>query len=74
MGFAYDTPAGGEDLSGSEASISGSESEEEDVPQLDDEDVDNLAANMGIEGYSAMLRRVERQEAEFAAGNVKRAK
>ena len=73
VGFAYDVTAGPEEGSGSEASSSEEESDDE-RPQLDDEDVDNLAANMGIDGYSAMLRRVEKQEAEFAAGNVKRAK
>lgn len=67
-------PAVAEDPSGSEASSSEDDTDEEDRPELDDEDVDNLAANMGIERYSVMLRRVEKQEAEFAAGNVKRAK
>ena len=75
VGFAYDTAIAAEDGSDSEAESSDEESdEEEERPRLDDEEVDNLAANMGIEGYSSMLRRVERQEAEFAAGNVKRAK
>ena len=75
VGFAYGTAPGGEDASDSDAYSSDEESEEEEErPHLDDEEVDNLAANMGIEGYSSMLRRVERQEAEFAAGNVKRAK
>lgn len=73
VGFAYDTSAPGE-ASGSEASSSEEDSEDEDRPHLDDEETDNLAANMGIDGYSAILRRVEKQEAEFAAGNVKRAK
>lgn len=29
---------------------------------------------MGIDGFSVMLRRAEKQEAEFAAGNFKKAK
>lgn len=76
VGFAYDTAAvPGDDASDSEVDSSEEESdEEEERAHLDDEEVDNLAANMGIEDYSSMLRRVERQEAEFAAGNVKRAK
>ena len=75
VGFAYGTAAVPEEASASEADSSDEDSEEEEErPHLDDEEVDNLAANMGIEGYSSMLRRVERQEAEFAAGNVKRAK
>ena len=75
VGYAYGTAPGEENASESEADSSDEYSEEEEErPHLDDEDVDNLAANMGIEGYSSMLRRVERPEAEFAAGNVKKAK
>ena len=74
VGFAYDVTPGGEDPSGSGTSDSEDDWEEEEQPRLADEDVDNLAANMGIDGFSAMLRRVEKQESEFAAGNVKRAK
>lgn len=72
MGFAYDTTtAQGSELSNSEDDSSEEGSEDE---RLGEEDVDNLAANLGIDDFSSMLRRVEKQEAEFAAGNVKRAK
>ena len=35
---------------------------------------DALAANLGIDDFSAMLRHTERQEEAEAAGNVKRSK
>lgn len=73
VSFAYDTPIAQEsDLSNSE-----DESSDEDPDgghELGEEEVDNLAANLGIEDFSSMLRQAEKQEADFAAGNVKRAK
>lgn len=74
VGFAYDTSAvAGEEGSDSEedSSDEGSDGEE---GELGEEEVDNLAANLGIDGFSSLLRRTEKQEADFAAGNVKRAK
>ena len=73
MGFAYDTNDGANEAA-SESEEESSDSDVEDAPQLGDAELDNLAANMGIEDYSSLLRRVEKQEAEFAAGNTKKAK
>ena len=75
MGFAYDTTTAADgDASGSEGDSSEDDSDDERPRELGEEEVDNLAANLGIDSFSAMLRRAEKQEADFAAGNVKHAK
>jgi hypothetical protein len=62
----------------SEASDSGSsdEDEESDAEPEDEEhaDVDGLAANLGIDAFSVLLRRAEREEAEMAQGIFKKRK
>lgn len=72
--FTYDTGQPGADQESEGEEESSDESDIEDAPQMGDTELDHLASNMGIEGYSSLLRRVELQESEFAAGNVKRAK
>ena len=74
VGFSYETGQAEAEDGSESGGESSEESDLEDTPQLGDANLDNLAANMGIENYSSLLRRVEKQEAEFAAGNVKRAK
>ena len=76
VGFAYGPSAASGEASESEGegSSDSDDSDEEETPQLDDEAIDNLAANLGIEDYSSLLRRVEKQEADLARGDVKRAK
>ena len=76
VGFAYGPSAAGGEGSASEEEGSSDfdDSDEEETAQLDDKAVDNLAANLGIEDYSSLLHRVEKQEADLARGDVKRAK
>ncbi|DBA79011.1 TPA: hypothetical protein ACH3X1_008876 [Trebouxia sp. C0004] len=81
VGFSYGASADGpmqsraggpiEDL-GEEASSesSGSDDEEQDTDQT----CDLLAANLGIDHFSVMLRRADKQEEDEALGQVKRPK
>ena len=76
MGFSYGAAAAGE--SGSESSDGGS-SDEEDESDADEgegehADVNGLAANLGIDSFSVLLRRAEREEAEAAQGIFKKRK
>ena len=48
----------------------GSEDEEQDA----DRNSDSLAANLGIDHFSVMLRRADKQEQDILLGQVKRPK
>ena len=71
MGFSYN----GEVAAG-ESSASDSEDSEEEPEEAapEDVDVDSLAANLGIDSFSVLLRRAEREEAEMAQGIYKKRK
>ncbi|DBB12899.1 TPA: hypothetical protein ACH3X3_005657 [Trebouxia sp. C0006] len=81
VGFSYGASADGpvqsraggpiEDL-GEEASSESSDSDDEE--QGTDQTCDLLAANLGIDHFSVMLRRADRQEEDEALGQVKRPK
>ena len=67
VGFSYNGEVAAEDSASSEES-----DEDADEPAPEDVDVDSLAANLGIDAFSVLLRRAEREEAEMAAGIFKR--
>ena len=71
MGFSYDGSAAADDSASSDSEESDEDAEE---PAPEDVDVDSLAANVGIDSFSILLRRAEREEAEMAAGIFKRRK
>ena len=72
VGFSYDVSADAAPAGSDESSSD--DSDDEDLPKLGEEQIDGLAANLGIADFSFMLRRAERQEADFAAGNMKKPK
>ena len=76
VGFSYNGGPGvsGARLEESSASESSDSEDEEAVGAAGSEAVDNLAALLGLEDFSLMLRRTEREEANTAAGNIKRPK
>ena len=72
MGFSYGNDEGSDqDDDGSGASTSGSDSGEDGEGEdagAGMGDADGLAANLGIDSFSATLRRAEREEAALALG------
>ena len=71
VGFSYGNDDGsGEGDDGSGASSSGSDSAEDEDEDAGGTigDADGLAANLGIDAFSATLRRAEREEAALALG------
>ncbi|CAK0781024.1 hypothetical protein CVIRNUC_005260 [Coccomyxa viridis] len=70
VGFSYNG-ATAADSSGSDSENS---DEDLDEPAPEDINVDSLAANLGIDAFSVLLRRAEREEAEMAEGIYKRRK
>ena len=68
VGLSYNGAAAA-DSSGSD---SGDSDEDLDEPAPEDINVDSLAANLGIDAFSVLLRRAEREEAEMADGIFKR--
>lgn len=71
VGFSYNGEVAAEGSSGSDSEDSEEELEEA-APE--DVDVDSLAANLGIDSFSVLLRRAEREETEMANGIFKRRK
>ena len=78
VGFSYGgNGGGGSDSGGSDASgsdDSGSESDGDAGAGGAGDDADGLAANLGIDDFSALLRRAEREEAATALGQKPRKK
>ncbi len=79
VGFSYGGGGGGggSDSGGSDASgsdDSGSESDGDAGAGGAGDDADGLAANLGIDDFSALLRRAEREEAATALGQKPRKK
>ena len=70
MGFSYN----GATAADSSSSDSENSDEDLDEPAPEDINVDSLAANLGIDAFSVLLRRAEREEAEMAEGIYKRRK
>ena len=71
VGFSYNGEVAADDSASSEES---DEDADADEPAPEDVDVDSLAANLGIDAFSVLLRRAEREEADMAAGIFKRRK
>ena len=71
VGFSYNGEVATE-----ESSASDSEDSEEDPEEAapEDVDIDSLAANLGIDSFSVLLRRAEREEAEMAQGIFRKRK
>ena len=74
VGFSYGGAEGSSSGSDSEAKASSSEDDRDDDAKRQDTALDGLAANVGIENFSVMLRRAEQQEEDEALGRVPRKK
>lgn len=76
VGFSYGSAEAQSD-SGSEGSEEDDDEDDESAGEEEDDasaDIDGLAANLGIDSFSVLLRRAEREEAEMAQGIFKKKK
>ena len=75
VGFSY---GGAADDNSSESESgyddSSSEDERDDAAKQEDNALDGLAANVGLDNFSVMLRRAEKQEEDEALGRAPRKK
>lgn len=75
VGFSYGAGGGQSETESSEGDSSEEEDESDGGADEDEHaDVDGLAANLGIDSFSVLLRRAEREEAEAAQGIFKKRK
>lgn len=76
VGFSYGGAGGNAGGDGSEGSSSEeSESEEEGVePSITQEGLDRLAQVVGIDNFSVLLRKAEKEERDLELGLIKRPK
>jgi hypothetical protein len=68
VGFSYGGAAGESGSEGDSGEDSGDGGSDAEEPGEGGEQADGLAANLGIDAFSVLLRRAEREEEAAAAG------